>query len=118
MYGCPDPGARADARTASQGPLDVLLAHDCPQGVPLALPPPAKGWARSDLARSDAHRDKVSKVSVATRPELVLHGHYHLRHSWTAPPTHPYRGMRVVGLDGDDSQGNIAVLDLETLRVS
>lgn len=105
----------AQARAAAlAGPCDVLLTHDCPSSVPLALKPPAPAWRLEDLARADAHRELLQGVVSAVEPKLLIHGHYHLRQNWTDPNT----GMRTVSLDMDGTMRNIVVVDTRTLSAS
>jgi calcineurin-like phosphoesterase family protein len=66
------------------GHADVLLAHDCPEGVDL------RGLCDIDYKRdldTVENRRKLERVVLETRPQLVVHGHYHERHQrpfWNA----------------------------------
>ena len=101
----------------SGGPVDVIVAHDAPDGyeipgLPGGFPPaelyqadlhrqPRIGLPQQGLvARAHLHRQLVGEVVDATAPTVLFHGHYHVRYT-------AYRGeTRVVGL-ADDS-GNLA----------
>ncbi|MCL2393849.1 MAG: metallophosphoesterase [Acidimicrobiaceae bacterium] len=91
-------------------PLDVLLTHDAPQGV---------GWPEVDVGgpkvdpASRANREQVERARRATRPSVLLHGHYHLRYRTTMSDP----GTRVEGLAADIQAdgGSWGVLELPGL---
>lgn len=102
-----------------QGPVDVMISHDCPTVVPLPMLDPAPAeWLKRDLDNSARHRDKLQGLVEVIQPELIVHGHYHIRHNWTGQ----YKSgktVRVVSLDMDGNpSGNIVVCDVEDLVVS
>jgi hypothetical protein len=67
-----------DVEKLGSGPLDVLVTHDAPEGVPLSgLRLPVE-----DQVRTDPVRSLVADAVKATSPVLVLHGHWHRRHSF------------------------------------
>lgn len=49
-------------RACSQGPIDLLLTHEAPKG------------ARLGMIQSEA--EGINKICFATRPKLLVHGHY------------------------------------------
>lgn len=101
---------------AADGPVDVMISHDTPMRVPLRLPPPSRSWAMHDLARADAHRERLQDLVDQVRPELIVHGHYHLHHDTTVAMGHG--PVRVLGLDMDGAvDGNHRVVDTRTLAV-
>lgn len=62
----------SDVELASRGgDVDIVLAHDCPAGVEipglLAIPD------------AEENRRQLARVVDATRPQLLLHGHFHFR---------------------------------------
>lgn len=82
------------------GPTDVLLSHDCPALVPIPdLDKTAHLFPADGIARSETHRLKLLTIASATRPRLVLHGHYD--RVYTAYGNLGWGPMRVVGLDRD-----------------
>lgn len=104
--------------------LDVLIAHDAPAGVDLS------SWRlpTEDQVRTDEVRSLIAMAVEATRPRIVLHGHWHHAHdselSWIDRATTEqigeltWRSTRVVGLSCDgDAAGGWLVLDLATLDV-
>lgn len=92
-------------RAIAGGATDVLVCHDAPDAA--LLPMKTQPGPDSD------NRDLVRRVVAATRPELVVHGHYH----------RPYEGYladhRVVGL-GREHNGvpDVRILNLRDLALS
>jgi Calcineurin-like phosphoesterase len=95
------------------GHADVLVSHDCPAGVMHSFAPPPAFWDLRDLARSDAHRDRLQRVVDAVRPSWVLHGHLH--RSYQRTRDFGYGPVEVTGLDRERTAGNWAVLDVESV---
>lgn len=59
-------------------PLDVLVTHDCPAGIDL----PSHWTLRdADQAVCDEQRSLLAEAVRRTQPRLVLHGHWHHRHT-------------------------------------
>ena len=114
---------RADDVEALGGaPLDVLVAHEAPDGVPLTgfqLP-------ADDQVRTDDVRRLIREATIATQPKLVLHGHWHRRHSfelaWAVEQEGQlaWRSAQVEGLaadvQGDARAWGILELDPLTFR--
>ena len=94
---------------ASDG-LDVLLAHDAPM-LPPGMRPLADPVLRADCYASN---QQVERALRATRPRLLLHGHYHRRYSASFLETD------IEGLASDIQalDGTFVLLDLATLQVS
>lgn len=61
-------------RAVGAGKVDVLFSHDCPWGVNL---PGIDGR----FPVSNANRQVLAHVVAKTRPDLLMHGHYHMRNS-------------------------------------
>lgn len=57
-----------------QIPIDVMVAHDCPEGV--SIPGITRGYPAGD-----ANRKAVRTVMDASQPQLLVCGHYHRRHT-------------------------------------
>lgn len=106
-----------DVERLGDDPLDVLVSHEVPLGVPLERIStfPMKG---ADRANAERPREVVRDAVEATTPQLVLHGHWHWRHGtdlqWTDSDGQ-IRVTRVEGL-GADVDGDVewasGVLDL------
>ncbi|MPV36708.1 metallophosphoesterase family protein [Georgenia subflava] len=93
-------------------PLDVLLTHEAPLGVPLL-----SGFGLPAGHRADRTRELVTQAVNRTTPSLLMHGHWHQRR------THQFeRGdggttrVESLGMDGDKT-GDAVILDLATLEV-
>jgi predicted phosphodiesterase len=103
------------ARAIAGGPVDVLIAHDCPTGVVIpgiddtSSPSP---WPPVELVRAYEHRTLLRQVVDAVRPTTIWHGHYHRRYATTAELG--YGPVTVLGLDCDGTTvaDNVHVLDL------
>lgn len=76
------------------GPADVVLAHDCPDGVDLGL-----GSYKDDLL-SEGHRRTLRGIVEAVEPSWLFHGHYHHQHSSTLTLSSG-KVVQVEGLDRD-----------------
>lgn len=98
--------SQADVDRLGDEPLDVLFAHAAPASGAMGLPPlRLPGDIVRDARRT---RDLISQAVARTRPELLVHGHYHQRVSYRVD------GSRAEGLahDGAGSPDAWAVLDL------
>lgn len=91
------------------GPADVMLTHDCPDGVPLDLPRPAPSWW--DLETADWHRAFLGGLVREVKPKWLIHGHYHLAHQTDVELG--YGPLQVTGLNSDNTLfGNYRVLNV------
>ncbi len=100
-------------RAVSGGPVDVIAAHDSPDGTDLASRLRSGVFPDEDIVLAKEHRRQVGRVVDATRPGALFHGHYHLRH--TTYRNLPGGGRTVViGLasDSESLRGNSALVDL------
>jgi hypothetical protein len=98
-------------RLAEGGSCQVLLTHDAPSAAALPLMLPRdEAWLR-ELGACELGREKLNDAVDRTRPELVVHGHYHKR--WSLRVKREWGSYRLVGLseDGSDIAGNLALLE-------
>jgi len=107
--------AQAEA-IAADGPADVVVAHDCPDGVDLHLEPvPAYfGWAQGDLDRSAEHRATMAMLAVKVGAQWWMHGHYHLRHRSIVDLGAGL--IEVTGLHMNHASGSYAILDVQAMQ--
>lgn len=103
---------------ARRGRTDVLISHDCPAGVDIpGLEVSAYWFDPAEIALSQQHRERLLRVCEATRPGLIVHGHYHTAYTQTV--TFGWGDTRVIGLS-DDGTGlltqNTIVLDIGEIR--
>lgn len=80
------------------GDVDVVFSHDCPDGVDIpGIEPPglSRVWPVGDQFISHEHRKVLGRIVDATKPKVLMHGHYHVG----------YRSNRgdclVIGLEPD-----------------
>jgi hypothetical protein len=98
----------------ADGHADVMVTHDCPAGVRHTFPPPPPFWDVRDLARSDAHQERLQRVVDAAQPSHLMHGHLH--RSYQRVCDFGYGPVEVTGLDCDEGDGaNWAVLDVKSM---
>lgn len=103
-----------EREVVAAGPADVMVTHDCPSGVMHTFPPPPSFWDLKDLARNDAHRERLQRIVDAVQPSHLLHGHLHRSYQRTCD--FGYGPVEVTGLDYDEGDGaNWAVLDTKTM---
>lgn len=85
------------------GPIDVLIAHDCPAGVPI---PGINGYPAGDK-----NRHLLAQVCDAADPHYIFCGHFHLRHRGV------YNNARVEILAADVNQKDQALaISVEQLK--
>ena len=119
------------AAASAAGSVDVLVSHDCPAGL---FPPPRAGQSATVGApaaspvqarvariaegfdRAHVHRQLLRTVVDAVRPRLVVHGHYHHRHS-SRLVLDDGTDVQIEGL-GRDNQGGDAWWVLDTATVA
>jgi hypothetical protein len=90
----------------------MIAAHDCADRVP--IPGLVEGaWPDAQIVDAEAHRYLVGTVVDATRPGVLLHGHYHIRYDAVRELAGGGQ-TAIVGLAGDSSstRDNTLLLDL------
>jgi hypothetical protein len=97
-----------DVERLGTEPLDILVTHDHPGGIDL---PTGFSLRPTDQAVSDEQRLLLREAVDQTNPRLVLHGHWHYRHTAllqrdNQPP------VLIEGL-GCDTDGEDAFLELD-----
>lgn len=101
------------ARAIEGGPVDVIVAHDCPDRVDIPGLAAPGVFPAAQLALSEAHREMVGAVVDSTRPSVLLHGHYHVRYTAARELSGGGR-TAIIGL-GDDGgllRNNFVSLDV------
>jgi hypothetical protein len=102
-----------EQRICLPGKVDVMLTHDAPSDVDLALPPVPCNWL-PQVPRAEAHRHRLQRIVDATEPGYLMHGHYH--RLYEKPVKMRHGEVRVTGLDMDGEPGNWMVLDTKTMN--
>jgi predicted phosphodiesterase len=96
------PGAEevhpADIDRLGTAPLDVLLTHDAPEG---AQPRSIFTLPEADIRASRYSRELLLQAVDATRPKLVVHGHWHARNQTYLEIGEHGQVVRVEGLAAD-----------------
>lgn len=91
--------------------INVIICHDAPR---IAGMVGKNSFPPEDIAKAEASRKILDTVIDSCRPELVVHGHWHVRHSIVVGD------CRIEGLADDESRFTKAacILDLTDLSVS
>jgi len=105
------------ARVIADGPVDIMLCHDAPAGVPRLeqrLGPNPQGFPADALRTAHQHRMLLRAVVDAVRPCQLWHGHYHWAYHDELVLDDSHR-VQVTGLDMDATtlEMNTAILDLD-----
>lgn len=94
---------------------DVMITHESPTSTPLesaqelfATNP--HNFPKQTIEESAESRARVDRVWERLHPALLFHGHLHLAGADTTSD-----GRRIVSLNRDTLDGNVALLDLATL---
>lgn len=106
------------AAAMAGGPADLMLSHEGPAGTPVR---PVREILRTNphrfpaaaLEASAASRARIAEVWDAVRPELLAHGHMHVPAGGKTDD-----GRRVASLGRDGQEGNLAILDMATLKMA
>jgi predicted phosphodiesterase len=103
-----------ECNVIAAGPADVMVTHECPAGVTHTFPAPPAFWDLRDLARSDAHRERLQRVVDAVKPSHLIHGHLHIGYEREVIMAHG--PVQVTGLDRDGQPGNYGILDIKAMK--
>ncbi len=109
--------SRRDLDALGDEALDVLVAHDVPSGV---LRVAGSNFARTgDSQIGAANAAQVRTAALRTGARIVVHGHWHHRHTSQLDGPRDARSVpaRVEGLAANAEPGSLAVLDPATLSV-
>lgn len=101
----------------SGGPVEVMISHETIDGsgvepVERTIRDNPQAWRDDALAYSALSRERTTAVWEGAQPQLLLHGHMHLRGSSTLPD-----GRRVESLGADQQEGNLVTLRMSDLNV-
>lgn len=106
------------AAAIAGGPADLMLTHEGPAGTPVRpvrkiLRTNPHHFPKAALEASAASRARIAEVWDAVRPELLAHGHMHVAAGGKADD-----GRRVASLGRDGHEGNLGILDMNTLKLT
>ena len=105
------------ATAIAGGPADVMLTHESPARTPArkvrdVLRSNPLGFPVATRLDSGLSRRQISRVWDAAQPDLLMHGHMHIPDHGTTDD-----GRRVVSMGCDGQQGNLAFLEMRSLRL-
>lgn len=64
------------------GLVDILITHDCPEGVRGAIAGPIDALEnQTKFPDSKANRQRIKRLVTSVRPFALVHGHYHHRNT-------------------------------------
>lgn len=101
-------------RAIAQGHVKVMFTHDAPAGY--FVPGVHAEWKQNEFPEADHNRQRLRTVFDRVHPEVLIHGHYHVRYS------HRLNGAYIIGLDCDAptkedwgayKEGSMGLLTLE-----
>ena len=104
-------------RCVAGGPIDVLVCHDAPLDVQRGghwgtVPPEVAAKVRRS-------RERLQRVVDTCRPQLLLHGHWHVRHlqrvSRGDGGEYTVMGLTCDGLAFGDRNGHCALIEVSQL---
>ncbi len=97
------------------GPVEVMLTHEAINGgtstVENILATNPMGWPAAAMSYSAESREKVTRVWDAVHPKVLAHGHFHVKGEIELP-----NGRRVYSLGCNGQNGNLALLNIQTLE--
>lgn len=102
-------------RAVADGPVDVMVTHDCPAGVDIPGLGTDRAWPAEAYVEAQAHRELLRAAVDEVRPTHLFHGHFHRRYSAELP----LAGGLVCQVEGLDMNGSMTRgylhLDLDIL---
>lgn len=104
---------RSDIEALCAEKLDVLLCHDAPT---IANMVGKTTFPEEDLRRCEQSRAVLDHLVRSARPGLIVHGHWHVRHS-TKAGSHRIEGLAHEGSSFDKAAVVLDVRSLEVLAV-
>ncbi|MDJ0440883.1 metallophosphoesterase family protein [Rhodococcus qingshengii] len=106
-----------EAETAvAGGTADAMFCHDCPAGVVVPGRPRERyGFPPSEVAASQANRDRLRHVVDQVRPARLWHGHFHQRHQALLEGAGYRTVVDGLGKNNDPLDNNLVVVNLPDL---
>lgn len=105
-------------RTIEGGHADIMISHDCPAGVNIfgSHRDEKNGWSPTQLAYAGESRMALRQAVDGVKPDMLFHGHYHKFLDLTTELNDGLEDytLRSIGLDMDESQKNLMILELAT----
>lgn len=96
-----------------RGPADVMVTHECPEGVPLRLDSAVPAWW--ELGPAEEQRRGLRNIGRDVQPNWWLHGHHHLFHATKVDLG--WGDVQVIGLNCDGVlNGNSVICDVKKME--
>ena len=100
------------------GHADIMLAHDAPSGgtraVEEIISGNPMGWDLESLAYAAIGRRRMTDAVAAIKPDVFLHGHYHVADSGYLNYGEEEMGV-IHSLNPDGLPRNTGILDLDNI---
>ena len=109
-------------KAKSLGHSDVLLMHDCPEGVKIPgidRVSSLRYWPEFTLREAWAHREMLAGVASVVLPRYIFHGHFHIPYNTTFSFRQGFES-KIFGL-GDQNfgkSGNLMLISLDEISCS
>ena len=104
-------------RAAADGPVDVLITHDCPDGVDIpGMTKDSNFFPAHQIEKAQRHRALLREVVNEVTPRFLWHGHYHRRYQAWLQIDDEHKCL-VTGLDKDGTafDKNVHIVDVYQL---
>ena len=103
----------------SLGYADILLTHDCPDGVDIPgidRLTSLRRWPEITLREAWRHRERLAEIASHITPRYIFHGHFHIPYQSRFNFTDIYETV-ITGLGHEDYgvNGNLKIIKLEEL---
>lgn len=99
---------------AEGGPVDIMVTHDCPNGVTIPRIALMPNLPQSLDQQAYQHRMILGSVVDQVKPKVLVHGHYH--HRYNSQRVNPDNTRtQIIGLDCNHGtiDNNLIFIDLE-----
>lgn len=113
------------AEVVALGGADYMLAHDSPYpSSPIVNSIVERGAKHDNKALQHARegRELMTKAFESVAPDVMFHGHYHVRDTGYVeivdPRTNKRKTSRIESIGTDERPGNVVVLDVATGEVT
>lgn len=111
-----------EAATAiNKGAVDVMLSHDAPEpatrAVERIIRHNPQRWPPDALRYAAEGRARLTYAFQTVQPSLLAHGHHHVVDRAIVSIPGATHDTEIISLGCDGKGGNLAILDIETLKV-
>jgi len=104
--------AQITAAIKDKSTVDVLLCHDLPAGVDMAMLMANKGGQYRVIREAEKGRQQLRRLVKTIQPTQIYHGHYHI--NYVQYVDYGYNQVKVTGLNCDGSgQESWTILNTE-----